>query len=297
VIRTLITGGAGFLGRRLVELLAARGDHVTAIVRRDSPSSHRLASVASTIRPHDGRTSGLQAIVDEERPDVVVHLASRFLASHTSADIDTLVDDNVHFGLQLLEAMRTAGVRRFVCAGTSWQHFDGDEYRPVNLYAATKQAFEDLVAYYVDAGDVHASHLRLFDLYGPSDERRKLMRYLIDGLRSGQELELSPGEQLLDFVYVDDAAAAFIQAIDRHISGTAKPLEVFAVSSGRLVSVRELVALLEEVAGAPMRVRFGARPYRPREVMTPWRGGMPVPGWSPRTTLREGLTRLLAAHV
>lgn len=296
-MNVLLTGGSGFVGRRLIDCLLARGDRVTAIVRETSQARQPLAAGGLRVQVHNGTTARMLDIVAAEQPDVVVHLAARFLVHHTPADIDSLVDGNIRFGLQLLDAMRAAGVRRLVSAGTFWQHFESDGYRPVNLYAATKQAFENLVAYYVDAEGLVASHLRLYDVYGPGDERPKLIQYLLECARSGQPLDMSPGEQLLDLVHVDDAVAAFARALDRQVSGEADGNEVFAVSSASLISLRELVRVMGEVAGRPLPVNFGGRPYRPREVMRPWRGGIPVPGWEPRVALHDGLRELLASCV
>lgn len=292
-MKVLVTGGTGFVGRHLIAQLVERGVQVSAIVRSTSP--HESLRFADR-RVHDGTTSGMVDIVASERPDVVVHLASHFLVTHTPDEVDPLVESNVRFGFQLLEAMRGAGIRRIVCAGTFWQHFGTDGYSPVNLYAATKQAFEDLAAYYVDAEDFDVTHLRLFGTYGPDDARGKLVPHLLACMRSGEPLDVSPGEQLLDLVHVSDVAAAFVRAIDRLVLGEARGAEVFAVSSGRLISLQDLVRLIGDVTGRPLPVRFGGRPYRSREIMRPWRGAA-LPGWMPRVSLEEGLRELIAAPV
>ena len=292
-MRILLTGGTGFVGRRVIAALLARGDDVAALVRPESRPT------VEGVRPvvHDGTTQHMVRIIAAERPAVVVHLASTFLVNHVPDDVDALIDSNVRLGLQLLEAMRMAGVRRMVWAGTFWQHCESDAYRPVNLYAATKQAFEDIAAYYIDAEAFAISHLRLFDVYGPGDERPKLMQYLVKCARSDAPLDMTPGEQLLDLVHVDDVAAAFVRAIDRQWAGEAAGGEVFAVSSGRRLTLRELVALLSQINGRPLPVRFGGRPYRPREIMQPWQGAPPVPGWLPHVALEDGLRGMLDAHV
>ena len=291
-MKVLVTGATGFIGRQLIGQFGERGVEVTAIVRR---STAGIASSGVTRRVHDGTTAGMIEIVRGERPDVVVHLAAQYGNDHTAADVDALLDSNIRFGVQLLEGMRAAGTRRIVCAGTFWQHFGSTAYSPVNLYAATKQAFEDLAAYYVEVEGFEVSHLRLFGTYGPGDGRGKLVSHLLASARSREPLDVSPGEQLLDLVHVSDAAAAFVRAAERLAAGDASGAEVFAVTSGRLVSLRELVQIIEGLVGQPLPVRFGGIPYRRREVMRPWQG-VPVPGWTPRVTLESGLRGLIAAH-
>lgn len=296
-MKLLVTGGTGFIGATLIRHLRESGHEVGAVVRRTSMRQHLLAADGVRLVVVDGSTNQLVDVVGAERPDVVVHLASCFLVQHAASDIDALVEDNVRFGLQLLEAMRAAGVRRMVSAGTYWQRFERDTYRPVNLYAATKQAFEDLAAYYVDAERFAITHLYLYDVYGPGDQRPKLLQHLIKSMQTGETLDMSPGEQRLDLVHVDDVAAAFIAAAERLCAAKAAGHEQFAVSSGAPISLRELVRLLSDVAGRPLPVRFGGREYRAREVMTPWNAGRPVPGWRPRIGLKDGLASMLHAHV
>ncbi|QNA99127.1 NAD-dependent epimerase/dehydratase family protein [Massilia sp. Se16.2.3] len=170
------------------------------------------ASDAVTVHRHDGSTAQLVDILAQARPDTVFHLAAAFVAEHVPGDIDRLVHANLLFATQLLEAMRVNGVRLLVNTGTAWQHYGNRDYDPVNLYAATKQAFEAILAYYVNAHGFIAATLALFDTYGPGDERPKLMRALWRAAREGRPLAMSSGRQLLDLVYVDDVVDAYLAA-------------------------------------------------------------------------------------
>lgn len=289
--KALITGATGFVGSRLVRHLLAHDWTVEVIVRPRSRLD-QLATVRNRIRTYvcgDG-AGDLADILANSQPTVVFHLASLFLSEHAPADVPRLVDCNLLFGAQLLEAMNGAGIRRLVNTGTAWQHFRGEPYCPVNLYAATKQAFEDLVAYYVDARDFSALTLKLYDTYGNDDPRPKLMALLGHALRQGEPLALSPGEQLIDLVHVDDVTEAFRLAGERVAESTVNVGEAYGVASGAPLSLRDLVALIEEVSGRRLAVDWGARPYRAREVMSPPRLA-PLPGWQARISLREGLVR------
>jgi len=241
---------------------------------------------------HDGSTADMIRIVGESRPDVVFHLASLYLSQHSPEQVEPLVRSNILFGLQLLEGMARNGVRRIVNAGTGWQHYEGREYSPVNLYAATKQAFEDLAAYYVDSGRVEAVTLLLFDTYGPDDPRPKIFRLLLDASASDKSLAMSPGDQLIDLVHVDDAASAFRSAGERLLEGSVHGHERYAVSSGNPISLRNLVEKIVRAAGLNVEIIWGGRPHREREVMVPWDKGSPVPGWKAEISLDEGLREI-----
>lgn len=289
----LVTGATGFLGGALARSLRARGWAVSALVRRPGGAADRLEADGVRVLRTDGRSEDVRRAVEEVGPDVVFHLASLFLAQHRPEDVEGLVQANVLLGTQLLDALAGSG-GVFVNAGTSWQHDEDGAVRPVNLYAATKEAFEAVLRHFVDAAGVRATSLLIFDTYGPGDERPKLLRLLRRALREGQHLDMSPGEQRLDLVHVDDVVAAFVVAAERHLDGRAEPYERFAVSSGEAWRLRDLVALVEEVSGGRLDIRWGGRPYRPREVMRPWTNGPVLPGWAPRVPLREGLAAYLA---
>ena len=142
----MITGVTGFIGGALARSLLRDGVAVHALVRPGADRSLLPAGVCAQVHP--GSSVELARLLSTVAPDAIIHLASLFLAEHEPGQVDELIASNVLFGTQLLEAMALSGVTRFVNTGTSWQHWATPGYRPVNLYAATKQAFEDILAYY-----------------------------------------------------------------------------------------------------------------------------------------------------
>ena len=238
----------------------------------------------------------MQAILVKAKPDVVFHLASLFLSDHRPQDVQDLVASNILLSAQLTEAMTGSGANRLVNAGTSWQHFNTGDYRPVNLYAATKQAFEDILAYYHDALGLSCITLKLYDTYGPGDRRLKLINILLDAIAAKEPLALSPGHQEIELSHLDDITAAFAIAAQRLLDAPAPLQEAFLLNGERL-TVRALVARLETIAGRELRATWGGRDYRPREVMNPVASeGRCLPGWRPEKDLDEALREALAAR-
>ena len=291
---TLITGATGYLGARLAARLASQGEAVHAVIRENSKKDRlRAVCPSASLHLYDGSTASLCGILQTLQPCTVYHLASMFIADHAAADVEPLVRSNVLFGTQLLEAMTFANVNNLVIAATASQNFHGDSYCPATLYAATKEAFLAIARYYVEAGHARIITLKIFDTYGPGDWRNKLIPLLIRTARTGEPLGMSPGYQLLDLVYVDDVVDAFAKAGGRLASQTGLSCEEYAISSGKRITLREVVATFECVLGQKMPVIFGERDYRAREIMDPWRGGISVPGWSPETDLEMGLRLVL----
>lgn len=288
--KALVTGAAGFIGGGLVRRLLAEGWEVHALLGR-SCLREALAEVEDriTVHLHDGSMAGMTAILEAARPDVVFHLASLFLSEHRPDQVGELIGSNLLFSTQLAEAMSLSGAKNLVNTGTSWQHFGTEDYRPVNLYAATKQAFEDLLAYYHDARGLSVITLKLYDTYGPGDRRPKLINLLLDAARTGRPLAMSPGGQTVVLTHLDDVTAAFAAAAQRLLAAEAPLREDFLVSGDRL-TLRELAARVAEATGRPLNIEWGGRPYRDREVMAPVASeGRLLPGWTPGITLEEGL--------
>lgn len=293
--RALVTGANGFIGSHLLARLLAEGWEVHSIVR---PGSNLVPLGAMQddllLHVHDGTTANMQTIMSTARPKLVFHLASMFLAEHQPTDVEGLIQSNLLFGTQLAEAMVREGALWMVNAGTVWQHYENQVYSPVNLYAATKQAFEALLQYYVEASGLCVITLKLSDTYGPDDPRPKLMNLLKRLAADNQPLAMSPGEQFIDLVHVDDVVRAFVVAGEQLLSGAVKGHERYAVSSSQPLRLRELVhRYVEQVLGRKLHISWGARPYREREVMKPWIGE-PLPGWIARVQLAEGLESMFS---
>lgn len=289
----LVTGATGFLGSHLVRALLDRGWSVHALTRAGSRGTTAGDwSGEAHVHAHDGTTESLHDIIGRSRPAVVFHLASLFVAQHRVEEVSPLIRSNVEFATQLLDAMVAHGVFRLVNTGTSWQHFQNASYDPVCLYAATKQALEAILTFYTAATPLSAITLKLFDTYGPDDRRRKLFALLRHAAESGEPLAMSPGGQLIDLVHVDDVVSAFVCAAERLRGGQVRGHESYAVSSGQPIPLRDLVERFAAVTGREIRVQWGERPYREREVMVPWTAGRPLPGWLPRVDLEQGLRSL-----
>lgn len=290
-MKLFLTGATGFIGSQLAQRLVAEGHDLAIVIRPDSKLDI-LRAVLPQIHVHvyDGSYASLLHALEAAQPELVCHVASLFLAQHKSEDVARLVESNLNFPAQLLEAMNQLGIKRLINTGTSWQHYKNEAYNPVNLYAATKQAFESILAYYLETQDFKAITLKLFDTYGPGDTRPKLFSLLRKTARTGGPLRMSPGEQLLDLVYIDDVLDAYLLAMAR-LSEVTKAA-CYAVSNPGRLTLQELVRLYGETVKRPLHVEWGGLPYRPREVLVPWTDHALVPGWQPTIGLREGIARM-----
>src|SRR5437764_9877736 len=246
----VVSGATGYIGSHLVKHLLADGWRVSALVRpaSDCRGLQELGGQLSLLT-HDGTTEQLRELLTSAAPDIVFHLAAYYRAEHQALDVLPMLQANVVFATQLADAMASCGVKRLVNTATAWQHYDDADYNPVNLYAATKQAFESLLQFYVEAHGFEVITLTLFDTYGPNDPRNKLIARLLSQAPNAPPLELSPGDQRLELVHVDDVAAAFLVAALRLGQGSVSGHERYALRSASSITVRDLVALVEQGTG------------------------------------------------
>ncbi|ADY56920.1 NAD-dependent epimerase/dehydratase [Syntrophobotulus glycolicus DSM 8271] len=266
--RVLITGATGFIGSNLVRYFIKNEIDVHIIVR---PSSNLtlISDIKDSLYIHTfgGTITELIDIVRLAAPEVVFHLAALFIAEHKTEDIKQLIESNILFGTQLLEATTKNNVKYFINTGTHWQHYTSEQYYPSDLYAATKKAFEDIARYYISAFDLRFITLKLIDTYGPFDPRPKVISILKKAAQSGEKLGMSGGEQEMGLLYIDDVIKAFLMASEYAYKSPSHTEKTFIASSKEIVTLKDLVRIYEEIIGRKLQIIFGEREYKKREVM------------------------------
>ena len=288
-MRILVTGATGFIGTNLTRDL--RKKHNLFILGQFEGDPEKLDLPGIVMSDDIPRLADYMKTNEIEG---IIHLASLYLTVHKPEEIKNLVSSNVYFGTAVLEAASIAGcVKWFLNTGSIWQNYNvkGMDYNPVNLYAATKQAFIDMAKYYTDVFGIRFCTLKLCDTYGPNDTRRKLFMLFKDYSESGEVLKMSPGEQLIDLIYITDIIAGFTHLAEL-LASDIELGEEYVLTSGRQIPLKELANLFCEVSGRKLNIEWGGRSYRDREVMVPWKG-IPVPGWKAEVNVKQGILNFL----
>lgn len=271
-MRILVTGATGFVGQHLLPYLEKQGHEVYALVR---PSTDGSKVYTNLLYVFEDDIEHLASYLLENHVDGIIHLASLYIAQHKPADIKNIVTSNVYLGTAVMEAAVKAGVKWFLNTGTIWQNYNvepySDRYCPVNLYAASKQAFMDMAKYYTEVSDIRFCTLKLCDTYGANDTRRKIFALFEQIAKSGECLKMSPGDQKLDIVHIDNVVRDF-EALAEKLDNGEQLREEYVVSSGRQKSLKEIAKQYEIDHQVILNIEWGGRPYRKREVMVPYIG-------------------------
>ena len=288
----VITGATGFVGSNLTSFFLKKNYEVHIIVRPNSDLSNvDVKNSRLKVFNYNNELESLISFFKEVNPICTFHLASNFIAEHKSSEVNSLVSSNITFGLQLLEAMKVADLKILINTGTSWQHYNNEDYNPVCLYAATKHAFESLIEYYVQAEKFKVITLKLFDTYGETDNRPKLINLLSQFAREGTELKLSPGDQKISLVHISDVCAAYETAMNLIEKLNSNVHYKYAVKHSNNYSLKEVISVFEKVTKKKINVVWGGKPYRKREVMTLWDNGEALPTWDAKIDLEEGFRK------
>ncbi|MBF0267005.1 MAG: NAD(P)-dependent oxidoreductase [Alphaproteobacteria bacterium] len=290
--RALLTGATSFPGMALAERLLKLGLEVHAIVREKTDTTG-LARQGVFLHPIDGTATSIDEAVRKSRPNITYHLANLYLRDPAPDDIQRLIDANVTLGACLLDSLIRRDFINFVNVGTFAQFYQSQTPRPFNLYAASKEAFETILAYHADLG-LNATTLILFDTYGPGDKRAKLVPSLIKALETGAPLPLPAENMVMDLTYRSDVAEALYLA-GAGLIGRQQDWQNrrFAVSGFRH-AIRDVVVTLEEVAGRSINKLWGEWKVPARHIDIPWQGPQ-IPGWKATVNLKEGLLKTLIA--
>lgn len=302
-MRALVTGCAGFIGSNLTDSLLADGWEVLGVdcFNDNYGRAQKRRNLESALRwtefdfvPLDLARGELRELVEE--CDVVFHLAAEpGVRASWGQRFESYERNNITATQHLLEAARHRPEVPFVYAGSSSIYGQAERFptpedtvpRPFSPYGMTKLAAEHLGAIYHGNFGVSVVTLRYFSVYGPRQRPDMAFNRFAAAALQGQSLTVfGDGGQSRDFTYVGDVVAA-----TRAAAATPEAIGgVFNIGGGNRVTLNEVVAMLEEIAGRPLDVhRSEAERGDVRDTGADTTRAQTVLGFAPATTLRDGL--------
>jgi UDP-glucose 4-epimerase len=299
--KVLVTGGAGFIGSHVVDVLVDAGWDV-AVVDDLSSGRRRNLNPAARLYEVDIRSPELRDVFEAERPDCVDHHAAQVDVRLSVRDPLLDADINVMGSLNLLELCREFGVGRIVYSSTGGAVYGEPEYlpcdenhpiRPLSQYGASKYIVEHYLRMYRELYGLDYVVLRYPNVYGPrqdpSGEAGVVAIFAGKMLQGGQALINGDGEQVRDFVFVRDCARANLLALTTRETG------VFNLASGEGTTINELAGMLQELTGAAEKPAHGpAKAGETRRIYLDAGKARAALGWTPTVSLLDGLQETVA---
>ena len=292
----VLTGGTGYIGSRVVNVLVNQGWDVVMLVRPEKDYSKYETIQNPSLIKYDGCAESLVKLESLNRDTTVfIHIASSFGINHEIENSAEIVATNVRLGTELCAFMVKHRFKRLILTESYWQFDEHGVMGGNSLYAASKSAFS-LIAEYFTESDLSVLALVLYDVYGPNDHRGKLINNLINAASVDLPFPLTDGEQIIDFVHVDDVAQAYATAARRILT---MPFNAsfnrYTVRSMRALTLREYVGLLEKIIKRKITAHWGAKPYPRNQIMKPWLpyADSQLIGWAPIISFEEGIAGLI----
>jgi nucleoside-diphosphate-sugar epimerase len=280
-MKVLVIGGNGFLGRKLLECLGGMEVEVYSAVRRFSEipvENCRYILVDEII--------SLQ-IQDLPKFDVIINVAMK--RSSRVLHISDEILSHLNFSIPLEIIRRTSSESTLVINTSTYiQNFGGVKGKTVETYGASKQLLTEALEVDALKGLYQATDLYLFTLYGPSDRTTHLIPLIFKALKNKTSLPLTEGLQLMNLLYLDDAANSIIAAMANYQPGYSP----YYLWEQKYLTVQDLVLTMEEIVGDTLEAQWGSLGYSGHEMFEPWPIPFPqFPGLSATTTLVDGLMK------
>jgi nucleoside-diphosphate-sugar epimerase len=259
----MVTGGGGFVGARAVRALTSDGWQV-AVIAMPGESLSRLRDLAGSLEVFEADLADrhrVRSILRQWRPNAALHCAwyaEPGLYLESPKNIDSMMQS-----VRLAEDLIAAECRKIVMVGTCAEYdtnagclCEDDPVRPANLYAASKLATQLVVEPLAVRGGATLAWARLFFLYGPDEDPRRMIPAVIRALLEGREFPATDGEQVRDYLHVDDVAMGLATLLHSGASG------VFNICSGECVPVRRIMQMIGDQIGRAELILFGKQPRR-----------------------------------
>ncbi len=309
-MKILVTGGAGFIGSHLVERLLERGDEVVCLdnfndfydpaIKRKNISS-TLKNPSYKLIEGDTRDRNLlQALAEQHKFDLVVHLAARAGVRASIGAPHLYEDVNCGGTINLLEMARRVGINYFVFGSSSSVYGVGDKVpfsendvveHPISPYAATKRACELFCHTYHHLYRINVTCLRFFTAYGPRQRPEMAIHKFTRKIMQGEPIEIyGDGKSSRDYTYIDDVIDGVLKAIDKRLA-----FEIINLGESRTVQLSQLIGILEEATGQKAAIK--RLPPQPGDVPRTYADiskAKAVLDYHPKTQIEEGVKKFVA---
>ena len=294
----MITGGSGFIGRHLQKRLSDYGA-IISIIDKNSEHTNSAKVIQCDICDYENLKSAIQDI----SPEIVFHLAAYIDRTSEFNIIRKMIEVNLTGTLNVFESLRDSpSCKSIVIAGTSEEYGNNqapfkENYRedPVSPYSFSKVSTFYLSKMLFNIYKLPIIILRPTLAYGPCQEETMFIPALIKTLLRNERFMMTPGEQIRDFIYIDDLVDAYIKAgmSERYFG------EIFNIGSGRAYKIKDVAHRIASFLKKESLLAVGVKDYRKAEIMSYYADTSKAKSclnWMPQIDIDEGLKRTVESY-
>ena len=270
-MKILITGATGFIGGNLIPLLKKMMPNSKILtLNRDLDIANQKYPRSQYPNCQNIHVSDLNSVIDFN-PEITIHLATLTTPNNTSKVVSPMISANIEFGVLLLETLtKCSDFKLFINLGTFSEYADNsNELNSATLYAATKTAFRQFVSFYASYSSFQYFTVIPYSVYGGDMTVKRVVDYIKESLGSDEPIKMTKGQQVLDFIHIDDVTDFFVYIIKNTdvILELEKNKRVFFLGTGAGNSIKSCARLIEDKYQQPCNIEWGAIPYRKRDIM------------------------------
>lgn len=250
-MKLFISGASGYLGSRLVEFFYEQYD-VYLLIR--ASSNKKRIELWSDRYIYVDNEYELECAFETHKPDYVINTAA--LYGRNEESVTEMVSANVRFPTKLIELAVKYQCKAFVHTGTSLPE-------DISLYSYTKHAFSKVVSF-LEIKDTRFVNVQLEHFYGPKDDNKKFITYVIEKCIKGEDLDLTMGCQERDFIHINDVLSAYETILENIEKMSSR--STLELGSGEVVKISDIVRSIHRISRSRSKLNFGAIPMRDNEI-------------------------------
>jgi len=272
-----IIGSNGFLGKNLTLYLEKK---------------YKIKKFSSYKKNKNNWVNNVCKEINKFSPDIIVNCAASQILNDEKKSIEKLIHANLYSqSCFLKEAKKNKNFMGFITFGSRTEYSQSGNYKPHSFYAATKNASDYLLQYFVDKKTTLVS-LKIFDTYGEGDKRKKILNILLKFYKNQKKLKLTPGKQEIDYINVLDICHLVNKICLDIKSKKIKGFKKYTISSKKPIQLVKLVRILQKNLKNKLNVKIGALKYRKNECMKCLNSTYNYPNWKPKYKLIDDLKKI-----
>ena len=227
------------------------------------------------------------------KPNIIINCAASQILNDDKKSIKQLLESNLYSNIIFLkEATNNNLFKGYISFGTKWEFDKNRNFNPLNFYAATKHSNDVFFKYFSVKKNITTISLKIFDTYGPNDNRKKFLNLLLSTYKKNKTLKITPGNQYLDLVHVKDISELIFKICMDIKKSRLRGFNYFTVSSKNPIKLKNLINLIKSSLKRELKVKIGAKKYRPNQAMNQVKKIKNYPGWKPRLNLVKEIPKI-----